>query len=340
MTPPVAIGLLLAVNLALAGLVLVLRVRNERTARRRRAIREEWHPLLVELVGGDRSAVELQGRVSSRDTSEVVELIAEFARRLSGSDREKLLELAAPLIGAIGGQLHSARPQTRARAVRLLGELAFPAYRPEIVGALDDPSPLVSMLAATALSSARAVDDAGRLIARVDRFSAWSPGYLASLVSAMGPAVSEDARRLLSDREAGDRTREVAARALAILHDGGSADTAASVLEAEDDEEILNSCLRLLQVVGSARHAAVVRPLVSHPAFSVRANACTVLGRIGNGTDIEKLRMLIFDESPWVAIHAAEAVARLGGTEVLEDLANRSHERATVAAEAIEGAVA
>lgn len=332
-----AVGLLLAVNVGLAVLVAALRLRNERIWIRRRALRDEWHPLILGLIAGDEQTVDLRERVDPDDPSEVVEVVAEFARRLTGSDRDRLLEFVAPFLGSVAGDLHSTHAEARARVIRLLGELAFPTHRDEIVAALDDPSPLVSMMAATALSGARAIDDAGSLMAQIDRFSGWSPGYLASLVSGMGPAVAEDARVLLIDRGNGARTRDVAARTLALLRDGASADVAAGLLESEEDEEVLNACLRLLRAVGSARHAPAVRPLLGHAAFSVRAHACAVLGRTGSEADIERLVPAIFDESPWVAIHAAGAILRLGGTGVLEEIGRSSNERATVAAEAIAG---
>jgi HEAT repeat protein len=215
--------------------------------------------------------------------------------------------------------------------------LGLPAHAARVIAALDDPSPLVAMVAARALALEESPEYAEAVLARLHRFGGWNRRFLASMLAAMGPGVSASLRSGLADTRADPRSRAVLAEALQIQADLAVGDVAAGVLETATDPELLGSTLRLLQDVGRPEHAAAVRLHIASPDEGVRAHALHALGAVGGESDIPQLVGSMRDASPWAALSAARGVLAAGGGSVLAEVAASRDASGVIARQVLAG---
>lgn len=325
----IAAAVLVVMGFALAAVV--FRIRNERKARRWARLEAKWEPVIVPVLSGVEPSTRLIERVAPGEELHFVDFVYRYARRLRGRERIVLAELALPYLPPIARRVHKGDPEQRARAVQTLSVLGLPRYAETVVGALDDPSPLVAMIAARTLARAEYVEHAGEVLARLHRFEAWSPKFLASMLAGMGAAVSPTLRVTLADGGVRAEIRAVAADALRKLNDLGAADVAARILATERHPELLAATLRLLRRVGRPEHVPLVRALVDSADFVVRAQAISALGRLGRPEDLAPLRQAFEDSSPWVALHAARGLRHLDRGATLRAIARSDHPRASFA---------
>jgi len=215
--------------------------------------------------------------------------------------------------------------------VQTVGEIGLPLYADLMIRALDDPSPLVAMVAARALARKEHPEYVRDVLDRLHRFSTWSPNFLSSMLAAVGADAMPILRDVFGDATRRPQVRAIVATALGYLHDSDAADVAAQVLLEETDREILAASLRLLGSVGQPKHIDAVRGKVTSPDFVVRASAVSALGNIGGPDDMTLLHTACEDESRWVAIHAARALRDAGHVDSLQQLAASGRARATLA---------
>ncbi len=341
-----AVAFLLFLALVFALLALVLRILNDRRDRRWKALEERWEPRLLEILAEGEDGVDGAPRVEVASVMEEVapgerllfaEYLFEFARRVRGRELDVLRELARLFLPQIAARTRRRRGEDRARAVQILGALGLPQYEKELLGSLEDPSPLVAMIAAQSLTRAGRVKVLEQILGRLDRFGSWRRTYLAGMLAQTGPEAIPLLRSTLADREQIPTVRSVAAEALLQLPDPAAAEVAARVVQEEDDESILVPCLRLLARAGTGAHRGPVLGLVSSRHFAVRSQALRALGTLGEADDLTILEEGLHDPSPWVALEAARSLRKLGGTETLRSLASTEGPRAAVAREILAG---
>jgi len=318
----IAIVGLAALNLLFAGLVLVLRVLHGRRASRRKRRNEHWQPLLIGLLSDDSDPAALAEQVDPAEQRDVIEIAWNIARRLRGPDRERIRAFAVPLLDVVAADLASGRAETRARALQIVSCLGDTDGEATISTFLDDSSPLVSLVAARALCQPQREQWFGEVLLRLDRYSSWSVALLSSMLAGVGVAAAARMRTYLADGRNPVGGRVAVARALELLRDPEASDVAAAQIPGSDPN-LIAACLRLLSVVGRAEHAAVVRPLIADERFFVRSAAITTLGRIGNRQDARLIFETTDDDSPWVAIRSAQALANLHASDELALLAAR-----------------
>jgi HEAT repeat protein len=293
---------------------------------------------VLEVMTGDRPASDILSQLPDRERSYFVGFLSQFIRRVRGPERRHLLDLAQPLLPTVRAQLTSRSAEVRARAVDTLGLLSRPGETAELVAALDDPSPLVAMVAARALTRERSPEHAVVIVRHLHRFQLWRPSYLAAMLAAFGPEIGPALREALADTREAPRTRAVAAAALTRLNDATAAAVAHQVLTRESDAMVLASVLRLLAKVGHAAHLPGIRAKVGAPEDDVRLAAVLALGALGDATDVPLLRVAIHDPSRWVAEHAARGLAAGAGREVLRSVIAEGGAEALIAREALEQA--
>lgn len=310
------VTVLLALNIMFAVMVVLLRIRSNHRARRFTRIEARWEPIIVGVIG---DGVEIVPRVPGSEMRHVLEIAGRFARRLRGPDRERVQNFCAPLVSLLLPDLEARSAGKRAETVELLSVLALDDYSPLIIAALDDPSARVSLVAAQALSSPDHAQFTAVVLAHIHRYADWSPSLLSAMLTQAGSGALPDLRSYLRDEDRPERSRAVVAGALRLLRDPEAAPIAATALDT-DDPDLAVACLRLLSIVGSLEQASDVRPLLSHPAFFVRAEAATVLSHIGGPQDVSSVSRMIHDDSPWIAIRSARALLALGQRDLLEDL--------------------
>ena len=320
-----------AFSISFVAAALVLRWRNLRKARRWNVLEERWEAELLDFIAGDITADALRTRISRDDSRYFIDYLTRFARRMRGSERKMVEELAAPYLPLIVRQLRSRQAATRSRAVRSLSLLGLKSYAPEIIGALDDASPIVAMTAARGLSRRENPQYAPAVLLRLERFRDWSPAFLAAMLAGIGPDAATFLRGTLANERQPSSVRAVAADALRALNDIPAADVAATALLRERQRDVIAAALRLLKQCGNAKHATAIRPLAHNPDDLIRAQALSALGTLGDSRDVSTLTAALSDPSIWVASHAAQALLANAGRSVLDGIAASAHPRADLA---------
>lgn len=363
----VAIALAL-LALSLMAYAFLLHARATRLEARRRALEEAWRPRLLQELAGQDEADEAPvedadhdpapdrggdpgrdpGRdggtaagpgpqVAPRDRVLFLELLARWARAVEGPERRALEARAAPHLSALEPLLAGTDPYRRAHALELLGALDFERGRARIVRALDDPAPLVAMVAARVLAGHAAVAHLPALLARLPGFPHWSVEYLGSLLAAFGPGAAPALRTLMVDDAAPPPMRSAASRALRALNDLDAIGPALERLPQEADDDAQADLVRLVGRLGGPEHLGPVRPLAEAAAPHVRAAVVRAVGTLSDRrtSDVELVARGLDDPSPWVALHAAHALVELGRTEELVRLAGSGSPRATLGDEVL-----
>jgi HEAT repeat protein len=326
-----SVAALVALSLGFAGYTVYLRVRNDLRERRWRQLVVRWEAPLLDALLDPSTAPAVHAAVGSGDRLRFVRFVLEYSRRVKGEERDFLRELVLPYLDPIAERARSPRVEVRTRAIQTLGTLGLPRYAGEVLTALDDPSPLVAMVAARCLCREEYPEYAPAVLRRLGRFDAWSRGFMASMLASVGPKAAPALRETLGDGAQAPLARTVAANALRALKDFESGDLAAHVVETENDHDLVAAALRLLTTVGRPEHGVLIRARCASPDFAVRASAVSALGTLGLEEDQYRLLGAMSDPSPWVAIQAARGLISSGARTLLRDLGESDHPRATLA---------
>jgi HEAT repeat protein len=320
----------LAVLFALS--TVVLRYRNAVRARELTALEERWEPLIVEFSAGSIAASDVWDAVAPDKRTHFVRVVMRYAGRIRGSARERLDDLVQPYLDDFAKLLNKSGMEDEALVIRVIGYSGLDRYEKEVVAALDNSSPLVSMVAARTLAQSGGARYAPDILNRLDRYHSWSPSYLAALLASMGADAAPALRGLFADKSELTWKRAVAADALRWLHDPAAKDVAARVLEEAVDRNLTSQSLRLFANLGGPGDGAAVVPLLDSKDFAVRASAVRAVGQLRLRETAPRLEQALReDESRWVALHAARALGELGELRVLQTLADSDHLKARLA---------
>ena len=324
-----AIVILFVASVGLAAFVVVEHARRRAKDGKRREREGRWSAVLHDVLAGDAPPEMLQALVLPHERWHFAEFLTEFAVRLRGEELEAARQVARLTLPGIATHLAQGPASSRARHVRAMALLGGPNHAPQIVAALASPSSLVSATAARWLCRPEYSASAPDVIARLSRFSAWSPRFIGLLLARFGPGAAEPLRRLLESR-AGEPERVGAARALWWMKDAEAADIAARLLgDGSLAPEVAESCLRLIERCGVERHSGAVRPWCPHPDPRVREAAFAALCVVGGQDDVARVVKGVGDPDVHVALQAAFALAREHRAEV--SLLARSSEARTAA---------
>jgi HEAT repeat protein len=338
---PVAgsIAAMLLITVALVVVAFLFRFRNRRKALRWARLEARWEPMLLDVIGGDVPAAALRQRVGRGEELYFVDFVYRYARRLRGGELAVLSSLVRPYLRPIVAGVRNGDPERRARAVQTLGVLDLAGQARTIARALEDPSPLVTMVAARALARPEQVSYAPLVLASLHRFDNWSPRFLSSMLASMGSDAAPILRTTLADRSLPIGQRTVAADALRKLADPDATDVAVDVLREPVNRDLHCAALRLIAEVGQPDCSPALRPLTTSADPVVRAQAIGALGRLGDAGDADSMRLAVDDDSPWVVIQALRGLRDVGRDDVVEELSLSVHARAAVARQVLAEAV-
>jgi len=251
---------------------------------------------------------------------------------VKGDEKNVLIELASPFLPFIARQLRNREAEKRAETIHSLAILGFSDYIHEIISALDDPSPLVAMVAARSMANKQNSQYAGVILSRLHRFENWNRPFLVSMLTSMGAEILPELKKFFADNKQSATVRIIIAETLKEINDFTSADIAVRIMQKETDRELIAACLRLLSNIGTPEHLPVIRKLFDSPDFIIRAYVIQILGRIGGHEDVELLKNALLDESStWVAIRAAGALADLNEFDTLREISESDHSQAHLA---------
>ncbi len=323
----VSIAVLFLFTILFAFLVVLLRLRNVRTAVKWEKLELIWAPRILDFLADPKAPHELWSRVRASDQLYFIHYLYRVAMRLSGEERRLLQQLAGPFIELVEKNAIHGDAEQRARAVQTLGVLGRPQSVTVLLKALDDPSPLAAMLSARSLLKNYSTNYLEAVLKRLHRFDYWGTNFIASMLASIGQEAVPILRACYADPSMPPHTRSVAADALSVLNDFAAADETPAVLENEHDRDLLSATLRLIGRVGRPQHLGAIRRMCDASDQVIRSNAIRALGFLGDDADVQRLTSAFFDPSPWVSIHAAWGLKHLGATSVLEDLSKSGHPR-------------
>ncbi|MDA1104291.1 MAG: HEAT repeat domain-containing protein [Gemmatimonadetes bacterium] len=326
---------LFAVTLAFSVYAVLLRSRHRRRDRLWEELSARWEaPVLAALVDADQIPA-AQACVDEEHRLHFVRFVLEYTRRVRGEERRTLQKLVAPFLDGIAARAQDRRSEVRTRAIQTLGTLGLPKYSAEVLRGLEDPSPLVSMVAARYLARPEFPEFTPIVMKHLDRFEGWNPRFLASMLAKIGPEASSTLRDGLADEATPSWLRAVQAEALRMQLDPVAGDLAAAALPGTEDRDLISALLRLLAAVGRPTHVPIIRELCGSSDIIVRAQALHALGFLSNADDIPLLVAAMDDESPWAALHAARGVREAGGERELAELAESDHPHARLAGQVL-----
>ena len=326
-----AVALFTLVAVLFAAVAVVRRIQNQRKFRDRSRLERTWEVLLLEIMADEAPPPLLWQLVEPRDRLFFVEFLLRHAFVVKGDARERIIELARPYLGSFRGFVRHRDPMIRAQAIHVLGVLGMEGRPDTIASALDDPSPVVAMAAARALSVCGNPDYARRVLGARHRFQDWGTSFTASLLTAVGTPIVPDLLAILSDEDEPVHQRVVAAESLRWLGIGDAAEPAHRLLRRPVDPELAAAALRILRRVGRPDHANAVRMLCYSPHEVVRLHALSALASIGSPDDAPVLAVAMADPSRWIVIRAARGLLELGAHDTLRRVAQSDHKHAPLA---------
>ncbi len=124
------------------------------------------------------------------------------------------------------------------------------------------------------------------------------------------------------ERLEGRLARAHGARQYRLLESLLEYDPGKAWLVLQDSSASAEALSRALQKVESPLQKESVLPFLNYPVDFVRLQAAKALGRIGNGTDLGRLRPVLSDPADWVRRRAAESIWKLLPKTDLHDLKN------------------
>lgn len=332
--PFALLGLVLLMAVVTAW-ALVYRVRNHRKSRRLTALESQWHPRILDALERPEGIPALQAEVQAEDRLHLLVVLHRFARRVKGEEQDRLRLMARPFLPALERLLVHRKEGERAWGLRLLGTLGGAAARPRLQGALEDPSPLVTVTAIRELADPGYLDGIPRILDALRRLERWNRYFLATVLSGLGAGAAPAFRQVLMDPDEPTWLRVVVAETLLILNDIPSGDDVAQLVREASDRNLLISALNLLARVGREVHLPEIRVRLESPDFPIRAAAATALGGCGSREDLPLLLQTMRDPEPWVALQAARAVRDLGGREALDRIAGMGGELGILAGQVL-----
>ncbi len=303
----VILALCLVMLLAAFGALLARRA-NLKVQRRWTLLEAEWDHPMLEILSGRTPPGALSGSLHPSDRLFFLDYLMRYALRLKGPEREIVSVLARPFLPLLAARLSSREPSRRARALYTLGTLDPKAYAGQALQSLDDPSPLVAVVAAQALQIGNQPRHAQAVLAKLHRFGSLSPNYLASLLASIGPGAAPALRETLGNRSLRADVRAIAAEALVRLHDAAAGAMLPDLLRHETDRNLLKTLLTLAREAGDPSVLAPIRDLASSDDFALRAHAIRALGELGTPEDMALVRRAVLDPNPWVGRQAALAL--------------------------------
>lgn len=298
------------VILLLVLCILLFRFSRHVKDRRRRRVTARWQPLLERHLSVPPETLPpltrpehivflyLWNEYSESKSEAATTQLIRMARQV-GSDRVAKDLLRSRLLGR------------RILAVMTLGRLREHSVWKEICALITHSNSFLAFQAAQALLLIDANTAIPLLVPLIGRRTDWSPLKIAAMLSTAGPDLASETMA-----QAAVHGDPVVAprliRHLPITHSPRGLSTLRNFLrEQPPSDNILAACLFVFGEFRDPTDLQTIRDHLSHPAWYVKVQAATALGKIGTQADEARLIALFDDEQWWVRYRAGEALASL-----------------------------
>lgn len=312
---------------------LKLHQRNQEKALFWERLEAQWEPLMARYLQ-ELDAQLVWGNIVPGQELYFIDFLLRYALHHPEQVPE-LKMLAAPYLDPLASRLRQGRgdAEQRARAVQTLSLLGTDTDIENIALALDDDSPMVTLLAGMALAEHQRHDLLPQILEQLSRISDWHQGILTSLLKRMGEST---AAQIFSFLEYCDNptTQSICLQALTEFEYVPSVTLAVRLLADSEEINVQVACLNLLGKMGEPEHLPLMRQYYDSPYFAVRLAVIRALHQ-QQSNDQQMYQKAFEDSSRWVALHAAQALKGTGNEHILHELTFMEHPRAKLASQVL-----
>lgn len=320
----------LGLTVLLALQVTWMRAMKRRRDRRHLRCLDTWRPVLYQAAMGETPEVPA---LAPKDEVSVLVLWNQLQEGLRGRTAREGLNRVAHAVDAHAVARRALRrsgAQDRLLALRTLRYLGGPEDLELVRPLLDEPGPTICLAAARALFHIDRTAATPELWRRLRRRTDWPLAQVAAVLhdADLGEA---EMTTLAADFVAQVPGFEIAELRrllplLSIFGEKAAATVVRRLLSPAQVPEVLSAALK--QARGAELLPDVVR-LCDHPAWPVRTQAATALGRIGGTAQRELLLTMLADRQWWVRYRAAQALlsGRFGDPEAISLLRGQLQDR-------------
>ncbi len=318
----------LAASLLLLAYTIELRLQRRWQERRRARVTARWRSLIASAVtGGGTSPIAPLPNLPRREAREFLRLWNYTRNMIEGEAADRLIALAQRLGLPAFVREHADRAQLglRLASIQALGHLRDTESFARILAATDDPSPLVSIIAAEALIEIDATRAVEALIPKIAARRDWPRTHVFRMLQKAGSAiVSEPLFRHI--RTASDADAAYLLRFAELAEFDVRDAIAADVLRSRTELELIAAALK---VSSGYSEVPSIDTFLTHPAWYVRMQAARLIGRMAHTQDADRLEQLLSDPEWWVRYRAARALVRLPGLgrAAIDRIRARQHDR-------------
>lgn len=305
--------------------------RNQGKAAFWKQLEQQWEPLLLEYIQQKQPPQAVWAHIEARHELYFIDFLMRIALDYPPG-KAAFGVLAKPFLPALTARLEAQRgdAEQRARAVQTLNLLGDQEQHAVLLKALNDPAPLVTLLAALALSQAQSPAAATAILNQLPRLADWHLGLLSQLLSRMGPDVDPLILNYLEVCEHPE-AQTVCLQVLNTHACTAGVQAAVRLLSDSDQVNVQVAALNLLGQLGQAEHLPLIRSHYSSPYFAVRLAVIRALYRQQHPADQALFQQAFEDSSHWVALQAAQALKAIGQEHVLHEIRFMQHPRAKLA---------
>lgn len=304
----------LGLTLAMAGLVVLMRVRTLRHVRLHQQVTARWRPVLVRVAAGADSPAP---RMLRHERMPLLLLWNQMQESLRGEAHDRLNELGDHVgLYALARQLERSRNlASRVIGHTTLGHFAHASDWRRLGDGMNELHTLASLSAARALLRIDAQAAAPQVLERYLAHSDWPAPRVGTLLrESPHEAIGASFTRRLVDGSLYERLRLLPLLRFAEVPNIDS--VLDRLVHTSNEPQVLSIALR--QLHGPAA-LADVRKLAAHEDPLVRSAAAQALGRIGSGDDQNLLLGLMADGNWWVRYRATQALVGMPGV-VADDM--------------------
>lgn len=323
--------LLSVLSIGLLLIVVAVRFRADRRAKRRARFRRRAEPALDAFVK-ERGKTDEIVPLLRKYPDEALDLLMEISARLEPEDRLQLQPLFAclPLKAGLHKALRNRRWERRLPAAERLGYLGNHDNIDDLVSALKDEVLVVRYAAARSLVALRTAEAVEPILLAFDVPGELNERRTAEIVGSMGSAAVAPLLAVLSNPggKYSDSVINVASRVLGMLQAGCAATPLAGLLAHPDFRVRLNAA-RSLGAIGDRTTLPAVAKLADDPSWEVRNVVMQTIGKLRGDGELHRLIKALGDDAWWVRFSAAQALFSLGqpGIEALNQAARGAADR-------------
>ena len=305
-----ALGILLGVVVVTTAAAIVNKILTLREAGTRQATMERLRQAFL-LLDDPQGRPAAHGVIADAVSGKWGELAAEEVAELELVHRLDVVQ-ALEGLGVASRYLRDTKSRmkwTRARALRVLGELKVPAAVPAILQALEDRDADVRNVAARSLGRMKLQAAEEALVALLGKHDQAISSRIAAICIEMGPRTAPLLIRAI--RDGSPKARFWSARILGEIRDARAVRSLGDAL-LDADPEVRSAATWALGRIGDRATAPLIEPLLRDPLWYVRAHAAEALGKLGDGTYAAAIAESLRDRSWWVRKNSLDALVLLG----------------------------